>query len=80
MSRVVIDATYVMKPPTNGNPFAKPPVFVKVIDVQQGWVKYGILRDDRTMGFFNNESIKEESFLNLYELEDVFLRHIKENQ
>jgi len=80
MSRVVIDATYVMKPPNNGNPFTKPPVFVKVIDAQQGWVNYGILRDDRTMGFFNNESIKEESFLNLYELEDVFLRHIKENQ
>ena len=80
MSKVVIDATYVMKPPNNGNPFAKPPVFVKVIDAQQGWVNYGILRDDRTMGFFNNESIKETSFLDLYELEDVFLKHIKENQ
>ncbi len=80
MSKVIIDATYVIKPPTNNNPFSKPPVKVKVLDAKQGWVKYGILRDDGTIGIFNNESIEEESFLKMYDAEDVFLKCIKENQ
>lgn len=79
-SCVIVDAVYKMIEPDNGNPFAKPSVYAKVLDVQNGWVKYGLLSSDGKMSFFDNESDKEDIFLRRYELKDTFIKCVMENQ
>ena len=79
-SKVIIDAVYKMIVAEDNNPFAKPAIRAKVLDTKNGWVKYGLLLPNGEVGMFNNESEKEESFLRRYELEDTFIKFIKENQ
>lgn len=80
MSGVVVDAVYKMIESDNGNPFSKPPVYAKVLDVQNGWVKYGLLSSDGKMTIFDNESDREDGFLRRYELKDTFIKCVMENQ
>lgn len=79
-SGVVIDAIYKLKRDDDDNPFSKPSIYVKALDVKRGWVKYGILKEDGKMGYFGDESCKEETFLKVYELQDTLIKCVQENQ